>query len=555
MPGEFSNPDYINPGGAVGSGSAAIITATQATRLALLLENASGRLIKQTSDSSVWCLKPDGLPANLADWELLGYYTADAAKPVSTAQAAAITAAQAAAQAAAALDATTKADAAQAAAALDATTKAAAAQAAALEAAALDAAEKVNAALVPPLLFRTAEEGDPLDEVQGVIQEERFTISGFGANTGTLALQGTVMGAPANVWVPLVSGTHTTTALIAEAVRTAIDASSSYSSYVLTRSASTVILRRLVAAANDPTLSLSLAFTSLGVSAFTSVNTVAGVAPTAADPPFTALNQQLRVGPYPLEAGRTEVYDWFTCESSSPATWRKIHGASVTSFESLEEKPTTLAGYGITDAAPALTRTALQGVPVNQVLGVAQIETVLVAGAVTVSGDALVSVHDDTGSGEVGVLVPVLAGDSDVVVAAKSADVLAAILGDTPELYTWSAAGASLVATRKLAAANNPLLNISVNNSTCAGITPALASSTTAAGVAALAASPLPAILGQPCIVTHSDGSETEWVASQLVPAKWLPRTAGILYNRSLAQWERTYIADGTLQTEILPDQ
>ena len=118
MPGEFSNPDYINPGGAVGSGSAAIITATQATRLALLLENASGRLIKQTSDSSVWCLKPDGLPANLADWELLGYYTADAAKPVSTAQAAAITAAQAAAQAAAALDATTKADAAQAAAAM-----------------------------------------------------------------------------------------------------------------------------------------------------------------------------------------------------------------------------------------------------------------------------------------------------------------------------------------------------------------------------------------------------------------------------------------------------
>ena len=62
-------------------------------------------------------------------------------------------------------------------------------------------------------------------------------------------------------------------------------------------------------------------------------------------------------------------------------------------------------------------------------------------------------------------------------------------------------------------------------------------------------------VLGQSAIVSHSDDTFTEWAAASLSPLKWLPRTAGILYNRDTFQWERMFIDDGTIQTEILPDQ
>ena len=62
-------------------------------------------------------------------------------------------------------------------------------------------------------------------------------------------------------------------------------------------------------------------------------------------------------------------------------------------------------------------------------------------------------------------------------------------------------------------------------------------------------------VLGQSAIVSHSDDTFTEWTAASLSPLKWLPRTAGILYNRDALQWERMFIDDGFFQTEILPDQ
>lgn len=65
----------------------------------------------------------------------------------------------------------------------------------------------------------------------------------------------------------------------------------------------------------------------------------------------------------------------------------------------------------------------------------------------------------------------------------------------------------------------------------------------------------IPSVLGQAAIVSHSDDTFTEWSAASLSPLKWLPRTAGILYNRDTFQWERMFIDDSTIQTEILPDQ
>lgn len=62
-------------------------------------------------------------------------------------------------------------------------------------------------------------------------------------------------------------------------------------------------------------------------------------------------------------------------------------------------------------------------------------------------------------------------------------------------------------------------------------------------------------IIGQIAIVTHTGGTITEWAAVTIAPTNWMPRTPGIVYNRTLTQWERTYIADGSIQTELLPDQ
>ncbi len=61
--------------------------------------------------------------------------------------------------------------------------------------------------------------------------------------------------------------------------------------------------------------------------------------------------------------------------------------------------------------------------------------------------------------------------------------------------------------------------------------------------------------LDQAAIVTHSDATLTEWACVRLSPVAWLPRTAGIIRNRTTPQWERTFVQDGTIQTEILPDQ
>jgi hypothetical protein len=65
-------------------------------------------------------------------------------------------------------------------------------------------------------------------------------------------------------------------------------------------------------------------------------------------------------------------------------------------------------------------------------------------------------------------------------------------------------------------------------------------------------------VVGQSAIVTHAGVDtifdlRTEWVA--VSPINWVPRTAGIIRNRTTHKWERIFIANGTIQTEILPNQ
>lgn len=67
--------------------------------------------------------------------------------------------------------------------------------------------------------------------------------------------------------------------------------------------------------------------------------------------------------------------------------------------------------------------------------------------------------------------------------------------------------------------------------------------------------------LRQAAIVNHTDGSQTAWESVRLSPVRWLPTTAGIIYNRALGHWERMFIgvAAGdtatSIQTELLINQ
>lgn len=115
-------------------------------------------------------------------------------------------------------------------------------------------------------------------ETATVVAAAGATSSGNLAVTVTAAA---VVGSPLAVQVPLVTGTHTTAALIAAAIRTALQAVAAITSqYTVGGTGATVTLTRLPYrdGANDATLNIAIA-AGLGVSAAaTSANTTAGVA-------------------------------------------------------------------------------------------------------------------------------------------------------------------------------------------------------------------------------------------------------------------------------------
>lgn len=129
-----------------------------------------------------------------------------------------------------------------------------------------------------------------------------------------------------------------------------------------------------------------------------------------------------------------------------------------------------------------MTKYAAFGAQLN--IGIRQVETATVVGAITTSGNATVIV---TATGMTGTpittSVAVLNGDTADMVAEKIRTALNAVANITAK-FAVGGSGAQVTLTRLIAAANIANLNIDIDNGTCAGLTTAHTSADTIAGVA-----------------------------------------------------------------------
>jgi len=123
-------------------------------------------------------------------------------------------------------------------------------------------------------------------------------------------------------------------------------------------------------------------------------------------------------------------------------------------------------------------------VPVETHAHTAQVKTATVVGSVTLTGNATVIVTAAGMSGSPKTInVAVTNGDSATVVAGK---IITALAADTSvnAMFSVGGAGANVVLTALVAAANDATLNISTANGTCTGLTSEPTSTNTTPGVA-----------------------------------------------------------------------
>lgn len=115
--------------------------------------------------------------------------------------------------------------------------------------------------------------------------------------------------------------------------------------------------------------------------------------------------------------------------------------------------------------------------------GVAQVETAVIVGTITGSGDATFTITSAIVVGSpLAVNVAVLSGDTPTVVASKAVVVLNATTAISDH-FVASSNAANLVLTARIFAANDATLNIAYTNGTCTGLTPDATSDNTTAGV------------------------------------------------------------------------
>lgn len=120
------------------------------------------------------------------------------------------------------------------------------------------------------------------------------------------------------------------------------------------------------------------------------------------------------------------------------------------------------------------------GVPTT---GVAQVETAVVVGTITGSGNATFTITSALVTGSpLAVSVPVLVDDTAAIVAGKAAVVLNANAAVSAH-FIATVNVANLILTAKKSAANDGTLNIAYIDGTCVGLTADATSDNTTAGV------------------------------------------------------------------------
>lgn len=120
------------------------------------------------------------------------------------------------------------------------------------------------------------------------------------------------------------------------------------------------------------------------------------------------------------------------------------------------------------------------GVPTT---GVAQVETAVIVGTITLAGDSTFTLTSALVTGSpLAITVPVALNDTAAIVAGKAAVVFNATAAVSVH-YTATVNVADLILTAKKSAANDATLNIAYTNGTCTGLTPDASSDNTTAGV------------------------------------------------------------------------
>lgn len=115
--------------------------------------------------------------------------------------------------------------------------------------------------------------------------------------------------------------------------------------------------------------------------------------------------------------------------------------------------------------------------------GVAQVETAVIVGTITGSGDATFTITSGLVTGSpLAVSVAVLEDDTPAIVATKAAAALNATAAVSAH-FIASADAENLILRARKAAANDASLNIAYDNDTSTGLTPDASSNNTTAGV------------------------------------------------------------------------
>lgn len=115
--------------------------------------------------------------------------------------------------------------------------------------------------------------------------------------------------------------------------------------------------------------------------------------------------------------------------------------------------------------------------------GVAQVETAVIVGTITGSGNATFTITSALVVGSpLAVSVAVLVDDTPTIVAGKAAVALNATAAVSAH-FVASSSAENLILTAKKSAANDATLNIAYTNDTCTGLTPDASSNNTTAGV------------------------------------------------------------------------